>query len=77
MTLQGGDEVVIHTLAAAAYGVLRGLKKNKKGKEELNDVFAHALFAQAEEIISGIKSNAKKNFQIRRILRNCWLTLYK
>jgi hypothetical protein len=40
MTLHDEDELAIHSVVAAAYGVLRGLKKKKHGRREFGSVFS-------------------------------------
>jgi hypothetical protein len=43
MTLEGEDELAIHTVAAAAYGILRDLKKHH-GRRELADRLGLGIF---------------------------------
>jgi hypothetical protein len=50
-TLIGEDEVAIHTIAAAAYRILRDLKQ-KQGRNELSDLWAHSLFKMASDLVS-------------------------
>lgn len=52
MTLAGEDELAIHTVAAAAYHILRDLNK-KRGRNELADLLGGALHAVASELASG------------------------
>ena len=52
MTLNGEDALAIHTVAAAAYQILRDLKK-KRGRKELADRIGLGIFAFAEDLASG------------------------
>ena len=52
MTLHDEDELAIHSVVAAAYGVLRGLKK-KHGRRELADRLGIFIFAVASDLASG------------------------
>jgi hypothetical protein len=52
MTLLGEDELAIHTVAAAAYEVLRDLKK-KHSRRELSDRLGTGIFAIASDLASG------------------------
>lgn len=52
MYLSGEDELAIHTIAAAAYRVLRDLKE-KRGHGELADNVRWGLFAFAEDLATG------------------------
>jgi hypothetical protein len=52
MTLQDEDELGVHTLAAAAYRILRDLKQ-KRGRSELCDSLNRSLFYIARDLASG------------------------
>jgi hypothetical protein len=52
MILHGEDELAVHSVAAAAYGILRGLKK-KHGRGEVRDRFGLAIFLYASDLESG------------------------
>ena len=52
MTLHDEDELAIHSVVAAAYGILRGLKK-KHGRQELADRLGLGIFAIASDLASG------------------------
>jgi hypothetical protein len=49
MTLRGEDELAIHTVAAAAYGIIRQLKK----RGELRDRVGLGIFVFANDLASG------------------------
>lgn len=51
MILANEDELAIHTVAAAAYRVLRDLKE-KHGRRELNDRLGLVIFAVANDLAS-------------------------
>lgn len=53
MTLHGEDELAIHTLAAAAYGILRDLKRSR-GRSELSDAVGIGLYLYARNVLDGI-----------------------
>jgi hypothetical protein len=50
LTLRGEDEVAIHTIAAAAYRILRDIKQ-KEGRNELADLWALSLFKMANDLV--------------------------
>jgi hypothetical protein len=52
MSLGGEDELAIHTVAAAAYQILRDLKK-KRGRKELRDRLGLGIFLFAKDLASG------------------------
>jgi hypothetical protein len=52
MTLAEEDELAIHTVVAAAYGILRALKQNN-GRSELRDRLGLGIFAAANGLASG------------------------
>ncbi len=53
LTLQGEDEVAIHTIAAAAYRILRDIKQKRKGRGEFSDMITRGLFFVAQDLASG------------------------
>jgi hypothetical protein len=53
LTLQGEDHVAIHTIAAAAYRILRDVK-DKRGRSELSDLWANSLFKVATDFLTGV-----------------------
>jgi len=52
MTLAGEDELAIHTVAAAAYRLLRDLKR-KRGRSEFSDLFSRGFYAVAHGLATG------------------------
>jgi hypothetical protein len=56
MHFSGEDELAIHTVAAAAYRILRDLKA-KRGRGELADLLSLGLFAYADDLVSGRLQN--------------------
>jgi hypothetical protein len=52
MTLAEEDELAIHSVVAAAYGILRDLKQNK-GRSELRDRLGLGIFVAANDLASG------------------------
>ncbi len=53
MMLANEDDLAIHTLAAAAYQIIRDLKEKKHGRGELRERFALGLFLFAKDLASG------------------------
>jgi hypothetical protein len=52
MMLAGEDELAIHTIAAAAYQILRDLKKHR-GRREQSELLRAGIFAFAEDLARG------------------------
>jgi hypothetical protein len=52
MTFANEDQLAIHTVAAAAYGILRGLKQNQ-GRSELADRLGLGIFVVARDLALG------------------------
>ncbi len=52
MTLVEEDELAIHTVVAAAYGILRGLKQNQD-RNKLSDRLGLGIFLIASDLASG------------------------
>jgi hypothetical protein len=53
MTLAEEDELAIHTVLAAAYGILRDLKQKSKERSELRDRLGLGIFGAANDLASG------------------------
>ncbi len=53
MTLAGEDELAIHTVAAAAYGIVRALKEAKRERSEFRDQLGLGIFLFANDLTSG------------------------
>lgn len=51
MTFSGEDPLAIHTVAAAAYRLLRDIKQ-KRGRSELADILGRSLFYIAKDIVA-------------------------
>jgi hypothetical protein len=52
MIFNNEDSVAIHTVSAAAYKILRDIKKNRD-RSELGDLLSTGIYALAENLISG------------------------
>jgi hypothetical protein len=52
MVLADEDELAIHTVAAAAYRILRDIKRNR-GRSELSELFGAAVHGFAHDLVSG------------------------
>lgn len=52
MTLTNEDELAVHSVAAAAYQILRNIKY-KRGRSDAYDLFLRGLFAIAEDLAVG------------------------
>lgn len=53
MTLAGEDELAIHSVAAAAYGIIRALKEVKRDRSEIRDLLGLGIFLFARDLASG------------------------
>ena len=53
MTLAGEDELAIHTVAAAAHGIVRALKEAKRERSEFRDQLGLGIFLFANDLASG------------------------
>ena len=56
MSLANEDELAIHTVAAAAYRVLRDIKE-KRGRSDSHDLFLRGLFGIAHDLATGKKNS--------------------
>lgn len=52
MYFAGEDDLAIHTIASAAYGLLRDIKK-KRGQEEAADVYGMGIFYSVRDYLRG------------------------
>jgi hypothetical protein len=69
MTLVDEDELAIHTVLAAAYDILRDLKK-QRGRRELADRLAVGVFAVASDLVSGKIARLPSIFAKSDVLAN-------
>ena len=56
MFLQGEDDLAVHTVAAAAYKILRDIKR-RRGRNEAADFWKRGLFSIAQHLASGALSS--------------------
>jgi hypothetical protein len=69
MLLANEDDLAIHTVAAAAYGILRELKEAKQHRrKELNDRLAGGIFAFASDLASGKIDGLPKGIAESKVL---------
>jgi hypothetical protein len=69
MLLASEDDLAIHTVAAAAYGILRELKEAKQHRrKELNDRLAGGIFAFASDLASGKIDRLPKGIAESKVL---------
>jgi hypothetical protein len=52
MILSGEDELAVHTVAAAAYRLLRDIKQSR-GRNPVADLYAHGLLGFAKDVAAG------------------------
>jgi hypothetical protein len=52
MTLLNEDRLAVHTVAAAAYRILRDMKE-RRGRSELTDMWKAAIYSLAQEYLAG------------------------
>lgn len=75
MTFAGEDELAIHTIAAAAYSVLRDIKKKKKDKNELKDQIGNGLFAIAKDLVDGTLSEIPTPISNEKVVKELVLRI--
>lgn len=76
MTFAGEDDLAIHTVAAAAYSILRDIKK-KNGKNELKDQIGDGLFAIAKDLVDGTLSEIPAPIANVRVMKELVLEISK